>query len=63
MKFLLVILAHVVFGQQTCGDASTFPCPVESNFPRPDIYRTYIVKGKKSTKIRKYQQLSSDNSR
>ena len=53
MKFLLVILAHVVFGQQTCGDDSTFPCPIETNFPHDDIYRTYIVKGRKSTQIRK----------
>jgi len=44
MKFIIAILSHVVFGQQTCGDLSTFPCPVETPFPRDDIFRTYIVK-------------------
>lgn len=44
MKFLLVFFLHLVYGQDTCGDVSTFPCPVETNFPRDDIFRTYIVK-------------------
>jgi len=46
MKFLLVILSHVVFGQQPCGEVSTFPCPFDKGFPHDDIFRTYIVKGR-----------------